>query len=85
MALVGLTIFCNINTITLKDGKLSFVLNSPIELGKQFPKNLSSIGFFIFLFALRLTPGARLPVLGPFHTGVVPSVPTLDMMPCYEL
>ena len=38
-----------------------------------------------FFFALFLTLGARLPVLGPFHMGVVPSVPTLDMMPCYEL
>ena len=27
-----------------------------------------------FFFTLRLTPGARLPVLGPFHTGVVPTV-----------
>ena len=32
-----------------------------------------------FFFALCLTPGARLPVLGP-HGGAF--VPTLDMMPC---
>ena len=35
--------------------------------------------FDTFFFALCLTPGARLPVLGPFHMGMVPSVPTLDV------
>ena len=41
---------------------------------------MCKIGFF----ALCLPPGARLPVLGSFHTGMVPSVPKLKKIFSYE-
>ena len=41
------------------------------EHGKYTLKNIDLTLVFFYLF--RLTPGARLPVLGPFHTVAVPS------------
>ena len=46
-----------------------FLIYSPYSIA-MFPIFLIQLkGFFFFYFTLFLTPGARLPVLGPFLAG----------------
>ena len=56
-----------------------FSLPDDTKVAKLKSISLLVFFFFFFSFALCLTPGARHPVLGPFHTVCSAFVPTLDM------